>query len=182
MSETHGVQAGSTLRRDVDVHHRITFRFLAWTRSIIGAAAAVVAILIATSGTSPDGSPPTAGPASCVAPFLRADPQVAPPEPGHPSTFGVVRTGTNVTVYGHWFYGGRCSDGTTHAGTSPNAAGPVRLLLTTSDDAELPLATVQPDDDASFAAVVTVPATAARGPAIITDGLRELVKLVIVAN
>lgn len=120
-------------------------RTVVWAASVAGAS--VVAAGVAIAHLPSDGGAGGAGAqASCVAPFLRADQRVSPPEPGHPSTLGEVRAGQSVTVYGHWYFAGPCVD-TVTAGQpipAPRALSSVRLLLTTDDHRATTLVTVHP--------------------------------------
>lgn len=123
--------------------------------------------------------------ASCVAPFLRADARRSPPPPGQPTSVVDVRVGQTVTVYGWWYYDGPCSDvrGRGQTITPAHPSGAIELRLSTSNGQTVGLAAPQPHgEDASFTATVTVPDTAATGPATITDGLGHIVKLVILES
>lgn len=87
-----------------------------------------------------------------------------------------------MTVFGWWYYGGRCNDvGAPGDSSSPRPTGAaVQLRLTTSDGATRPVATATPGGpEATFAATVVVPADAPAGPARISDGQGNVVTLTV---
>jgi hypothetical protein len=158
------------------------FRGAAMCAISLACAGAMLAGMAACGQTGNSGD---RGQASCVAPFIRADPRRSPPDPGHPATFGHVRPGQRISVYGWWYYGGPCADSpTADRSISPRiSGGSVQLTLTTADHRTATLATVRPEGaDASFVATVAVPAEATPGPASISDGHGDVINLDIVPH
>jgi hypothetical protein len=156
------------------------------TASVAGAAAVVAGVVAFGPTACSSAHTSDHGQASCVAPFIRADPTRSPPDPGHPTTFGHVKPGQRISIHGWWYYGGQCGDAQASgqpATGQPASTGSVQLSLTTADRQTATLATVDPGgDDASFVATVDVPVNAAAGPATITDGRGHMIDLVIVTN
>jgi len=146
-----------------------------------GAAAAVAGVVAFSQAACSSAHTSDHGQASCVAPFIRADPTRSPPDPGHPTTFGQVKPGQRLSIHGWWYYGGQCLD--TQATGQSVPASSIQLSLTTADHQTATLATVDPrGDDASFVTSVDVPDNAVAGPATITDGRGHVIDLVIVAS
>ncbi len=148
----------------------------------LGCAGAMLAGAAACGQTGNSGD---RGQASCAAPFIRADPTRSPPDPGHPTTFGDVRPGQRISVYGWWYYGGPCADNPiADQSISPRiSAGSVRLTLTMADHRTETLVTVRPEGaDASFVATVAVPAWATAGPASISDGHGHVIDLDVTSH
>ena len=166
------------------------------TASVAGAAAMVAGVVAFGPAACSSAHTSDQGQASCVAPFIRADPTRSPPDPGHPTTFGQVKPGQRISIHGWWYYGGQCVDAPTtgpHATGQPATGQPatgksvagssIQLTLTTADHQTATLTTVDPGgDDASFVATVDVPVDAAAGPATITDGRGNVIDLVIVPS
>lgn len=155
-------------------------RPLSHTLPCAAALVGVVPLLIGTAACGRTDSTADQRQASCVAPFIRADPTRSPPRPGHPTTFGAVQPGQQLRVYGWWYYKGRCED------TQPTAARstPARhvlLTLVTAGHRTKPLATARPHSpQASFTVTVSVPGEATLGPASISDSHGHAIDLDIV--
>jgi len=151
-----------------------------------GAAAVVAGVVAFSPAACSSAHTSDQGQASCVAPFIRADPTRSPPDPGHPTTFGQVKPGQRISIHGWWYYGGTCVDtqATDQPASGQSVSGSsIQLSLTTADHQTATLATVDPGgDDASFVATVDVPDNAAAGPATITDGRGHTIDLVIVPS
>jgi hypothetical protein len=148
------------------------------TRAIGVLAAVLLGAGCSTAARTADGG--GAG-GSCAAPFLRADAKRSPPG-RNVTSLGGVPAGSQVQVYGFWYYAGPCRDTglrgqrmrTAHSLVS------VTLTLTAADGHSGVVGVARPEGrDSSFVADVLIPRDTTRGPATIDDGGQHIVRLVV---
>lgn len=142
----------------------------------------VVCTAACALGACGGGNSSAVGQQSCAPEVLSTKPDASPASPGRPPSLGTAARSDFVVLYGR-AYLVPCDDTASGAerASRPPALSSVQLALTTSGGRQTQFKAIRPRDDGSFTVRLQIPASAALGPATITDHRGHTVSLMIAA-